>query len=129
MIVYGRVEPGQPEVEDMDIKQIGNALGVATVLDGSVRTSGNRVRITAQLITTEDGYQLWSDKFDREMDDIFSIQDEIARRITDRLKVKLVADSVVMSWIRGSRWRTTCFAGSMRSKANMLRLWSRRKKV
>ncbi len=77
----------------MDVKQIGNVLGVAAVLEGSVRTAGNRVRITSQLVATEDGYQLWSDKFDREMDDVFSIQDEIARRITERLKVKLVVDS------------------------------------
>lgn len=71
-------------------KKIGRELGVRTLLEGSVRKSGNRVRITAQLINADDGYRLWSDSFDRELDDIFLVQDEIARAIVNILKVRLM---------------------------------------
>ena len=68
---------------------IGRTLGVATVLQGSVRRAGNRVRVTAQLMNTHDGFQLWSERFDRDLDDIFAIQDEIARSIVERLALTL----------------------------------------
>ena len=55
-------------------------LGVTSVLQGSVRRAGNRVRVTVQLMNAQDGFQLWSERFDRDLDDIFAIQDEIARR-------------------------------------------------
>jgi serine/threonine-protein kinase len=73
----------------LDITDVGAKLRVATVLEGSVRKSGNRLRITAQLINVADGYHLWSERYDREIDDVFAIQDEIARTIADRLKVAL----------------------------------------
>jgi TolB-like protein/Tfp pilus assembly protein PilF len=73
----------------MDIREIGGKLGVETVVEGSVRKSGNQLRITAQLVKTSDGYHLWSDRFDREVRDVFTIQDEIGRSIVDALKVKL----------------------------------------
>lgn len=73
-----------------DIKGIGEQLNVDTVLEGSVRTAGTRVRITAQLINVEDGYHLWSETYDRELDDIFAIQDEISRAIVSALKVHLM---------------------------------------
>jgi serine/threonine-protein kinase len=73
-----------------DIKDIGRTLNVATVLEGSVRRAGTMLRITAQLVKVADGYHLWSDRFDREMGDVFAIQDEIAHAIADTLKVKLV---------------------------------------
>jgi TolB-like protein len=73
-----------------DIKVIGEKLGVQTLLEGSVRKAGNRVRITAQLINIADGYHIWSDSYDRELDDIFAVQDEIARAIVTALKVRLV---------------------------------------
>jgi len=76
--------------EEVDIRDIGEKLNVGTVLEGSVRKAGNRLRITAQLINIADGYHLWSKRFDREMQDIFEIQDEIAHAIVDQLKVKLV---------------------------------------
>ncbi len=76
-----------------DIRQIGKELGVAAVLEGSVRKSGQRVRITAQLISTEDGYHLFSETYDRTLDDIFAIQDEIALKITDQLKERLGIES------------------------------------
>lgn len=75
----------------LDVREIGQKLDVKTVLEGSIRKAGNRVRITAQLIDVEDGYHLWSEKFDREMNDIFAIQDEISMAIVDNLKVKLLA--------------------------------------
>lgn len=77
---------------NQDVRQIGRELGVDTVLEGSVRKSGQRVRITAQLINTEDGYHLFSETYDRTLDDIFAIQDEIALKITDQLKERLGID-------------------------------------
>jgi pentatricopeptide repeat protein len=72
--------------EKTDIREIGQKLNVKTLLEGSVRKAGNQVRITAQLIKVEDGYHLWSDRFDRNMEDIFAIQDEITEKIVDNLK-------------------------------------------
>ena len=74
-----------------DVRTIGERLNVGAVLEGSVRRSGQRLRITAQLIDVADGYHLWSETFEREMHDVFAIQDEIARAIVDTLKVKLLA--------------------------------------
>jgi len=71
--------------EQHDIREIGRLLNVSTVLEGSIRTSGNRVRLTAQLINVEDGFHIWSQSFDREMDDLFLIQDEIASDIATAL--------------------------------------------
>jgi len=72
-----------------DIRDIGKTLNVETVLEGSVRKAGSRLRITAQLIKVEDGYHLWSERYDRELEDVFAIQDEIARSIVEALEVKL----------------------------------------
>jgi serine/threonine protein kinase/Tfp pilus assembly protein PilF len=77
--------------EKIDVREIGKKLNVSTVLEGSIRKAGNRIRVTTQLINVEDGYHLWSEKFDREMEDIFAIQDEISLAIVDHLKVKLLA--------------------------------------
>ncbi len=74
---------------DVDIKEIGRRLDVDSILEGSVRKSGNKLRITAQLINVDDGYHVWSDRYDREMEDIFTIQDEIARSIVEKLEVAL----------------------------------------
>jgi TolB-like protein len=74
---------------DEELRVIGERLGVRTVLQGSVRRVGNRVRVTAQLMNAHDGYQLWSDRFDRDLDDIFALQDEIARAIVERLELTL----------------------------------------
>ena len=72
-----------------DIAEIGNRLKVATVLEGSVRRSANRIRVTAQLIDVATGFQRWSERYDRQMADIFDVQDEIARAIAEKLKVTL----------------------------------------
>ena len=69
-----------------DIRDIGKQLGVKTVLEGSVRKYGNRVRVTAQLINSENGYHKWSETYDRDLEDIFSVQDELANSIVDQLK-------------------------------------------
>ena len=75
--------------KNVDLRTIGEELSVATVLDGSVRKSGNRIRITAQLVSAADGYQLWSERYDRELTDVFAIQDEIATAIAAKLDVTL----------------------------------------
>ena len=72
-----------------DLRTIGDRLGVRTLLEGSVRRAGDRLRVTAQLTNAADGYQLWSERYDRGMDDIFAVQDEIARAIVARLRVTL----------------------------------------
>jgi TolB-like protein/Tfp pilus assembly protein PilF len=74
-----------------DLKAIGRKLGVAAVLEGSVRVDGGRVRVTAQLVKTADGYHLWSQTFDRELRGVFAVQDEIATAVVEALKVKLLA--------------------------------------
>jgi serine/threonine-protein kinase len=76
--------------KEADIRRIGEMLNVRTVLEGSVRKVGSRVRITAQLINAADGYHIWSERYDREMQDIFDVQDEISLAIVDALKVKLL---------------------------------------
>ncbi len=78
--------------KNIDIGTIGRQLGVETVLDGSVRKAGNRLRITAQLVGTADGYHLWSERYDREMRDIFEIQDEISHAVVAALKAKLLGE-------------------------------------
>src|SRR5262249_28940194 len=75
----------------MDSRQISLLLNVQSFLEGSVRKSGDRLRITAQLINAEDGFHLWSQTFDRKIEDIFAIQEEIARHIVEALRVKLLA--------------------------------------
>jgi len=75
--------------EKVDIREIGQKLNVDNLLEGSVRKVGNRVRITAQLIKVADGYHLWSERYDRDMEDVFAIQDEITEKIMDKLLVAL----------------------------------------
>jgi serine/threonine-protein kinase len=75
--------------KEADVRQIGEKLGVTSVLEGSVRKVGGRIRITAQLINVENGYHLWSETYDRQLEDVFAIQDEISRAIVDALKLRL----------------------------------------
>jgi len=74
---------------DMDIREIGRQLNVKTILEGSVRKSGPDLRIGVELINVEDGYELWSQRFDRKLDDVFAIQDEISRAVVEKLSVSL----------------------------------------
>jgi adenylate cyclase len=78
--------------KNFDLRKIGHKLNVKTVLEGSVRKQGNKLRITAQLINVEDGFHLWSERYDREIDDIFAIQDDIALAITEKLKIILLEE-------------------------------------
>jgi serine/threonine-protein kinase len=78
--------------KDINISEIGRALNVKTVLEGSVRKAGNRLRITTQLIDVADGYHMWSERYDRETKDIFDVQDEITLAVVDALKVKLLGE-------------------------------------
>ena len=75
--------------ENQDIREIGMKLEAHTIVEGSVRKAGNRLRITAQLINVADGYHLWSERYDRELEDVFAIQEEIAKNIVRALKIKL----------------------------------------
>jgi len=75
-----------------DMREVGEKLKVQTVLEGSIQKSGSQLRITAQLINIADGYHLWSEKYDRELKDVFSIQDEISLEIINKLKIKLLGE-------------------------------------
>jgi eukaryotic-like serine/threonine-protein kinase len=78
-----------------DIGKIGETLNVTTLLEGSVRTAGSRLRVTAQLVNTSDGYQLWSERFDGQMEDVFEIQDEIAKRVVEALELRLASSGTL----------------------------------
>jgi len=87
--VAARTSSFQFKGRHLDIKEIAIKLGVRTILEGSIRKSGNTVRITAQLIKADDGFHLWSETYDRELDDIFKVQDEISSAIVSSLKSSL----------------------------------------
>jgi TolB-like protein/predicted Ser/Thr protein kinase/Tfp pilus assembly protein PilF len=78
--------------QSTDVRRIADALGVTHILEGSVRKAGNRIRVTSQLITAEDGSHVWSERYDRELADVFAIQDEVAEAIAAVLRIKLSAD-------------------------------------
>jgi TolB-like protein len=87
--VIARSSAFQFKGQNQDVRAVGQALGATHLIDGSVRQAGNRVRITAQLVRAGDGVQLWSENYDRELTDIFAIQEEIARAIAGALRVPL----------------------------------------
>jgi adenylate cyclase len=89
MIVIARNSSFVYKGRSVDVRQVGKELGVAHVLEGSIRKSGDRVRITAQLVNTQSGDHVWSGRYDRKLDDIFTIQDEITRNIVMELQVNL----------------------------------------
>lgn len=84
----------------VDVREVGRSFGVSHVLEGSVRRTGDRVRITAQLITCAAGHHLWAERYDRRLDDIFSVQDEITREIVAALDVKLLRGEQAAAWRR-----------------------------
>ncbi len=105
--------------KQQDIREIGKKLNVAAVLEGSVRKDGNRLRVTAQLNSVADGYHLWSDTYERELKDVFTVQDEISRAIVNKLQLKLTTPEAIASrgnlqayelYLQGRyhwrRWRT-----------------------
>ncbi len=92
--VIGRTSSFRFKNQQQDLRQIGSELGVTHVVDGSVRRSGDTVRITAELLSAEDGVQLWNQTFDRELDDLLRVQAEIGRAVVGTLKVELLGDSL-----------------------------------
>ena len=127
--VAARTSSSQSKRQDLSVGQIGQQLNVGTVLEGSVRKAGNRLRITAQLINVSDGFHLWSERYDRDMDDVFAVQDDIARTVVEKLKVKLlgVADAPLVKkptdnveaygLVLQGRYYGLKFTGSMFDKA------------
>jgi TolB-like protein/tetratricopeptide (TPR) repeat protein len=91
--VAARTSAFQFKGQNLDISDIGRQLNVAHVLEGSVRKAGNRLRITAQLIQVDNGFHLWSETYEREMDDVFAIQDEIAVAISEAMEIELGTSS------------------------------------
>jgi TolB-like protein/tetratricopeptide (TPR) repeat protein len=88
--VAARTSSFQFRGQSMDVSKIGEQLNVGTILEGSVQKAGNKIRVTAQLINVSDGFHLWSGNFDRELDDVFAIQDEIAREVVSALASSLL---------------------------------------
>jgi serine/threonine-protein kinase len=90
--VVSRTSAFQFKGKAADVRQIGETLGVNMVLEGSVRRAGDRLRVTAQLVNVADGYQVWAQRFDRHLEDIFAIQDEISQSIVESLRGKLTGE-------------------------------------
>jgi TolB-like protein len=95
--VAGRTSAFAFKGRNEDLREIGEALGVNHILEGSVRKAGNTVRVTAQLIQVSDGFHMWSDTYDRELTDIFAIQDEISNAILAAMKAELIGDQSISS--------------------------------
>jgi TolB-like protein/Flp pilus assembly protein TadD len=91
--VAGRTSSFYFKGRNEDLREIGRKLGVSHILEGSVRRSGPKLRITAQLVSAKDGFHVWSQTYDREFTDVFAIQDEISRSVAEALKVRLVTGS------------------------------------
>lgn len=148
MRVASRTSAIHAKEKGLDIGEIGERLNVGTVLEGSVRTAGTRLRLAVQLTRVEDGHQLWSERYDRTMDDVFEVQDEIARAIAGSLKVKLApgasgpevrrgtddleAYNLYLRgryhWERRNRWRLKvaleCFQQAIDRDANYAAAWA-----
>jgi TolB-like protein len=84
--------------QQVPIRQIADTLGVNTVLEGSVRRAGNRIRVTAQLIDVPSGFQLWSERYDRELADVFAVQDSIASAIVNELRGRFAVEAPASSY-------------------------------
>ena len=94
--VAGRTSSFAFKGRNEDLRLIGDTLGVAHILEGSVRKAGATVRITAQLIQVDDGFHLWSETYDRQLNDVFAIQDEIATEILKQLKARLLDEEIAI---------------------------------
>jgi hypothetical protein len=101
--VAGRTSAFQFRNSQADPREIGKKLNVVNLLEGSVRKTDNRVRITARLVNATDGFNLWSETYDREMNDIFAIQADIARSVADALRVTLLGGEQKKSAARGTK--------------------------
>jgi len=100
--VAARTSSFQFKGKNEDLRTVGEKLNVGAILEGSVRKQGSRVRITAQLIKVGDGFHLWSETYDREMNDIFAVQDEIARSVAGSLKVALLGKKTAIPSSQGT---------------------------
>ena len=89
LFVVGRTSSFSFKGKDEDLRVIGEKLGVSHILEGSVRKEGNRVRVSAQLVKAADGYHLWSQTYDRTLEDIFAVQDDISNTVAQTLQVSL----------------------------------------
>ncbi len=98
--VAARTSSFQFKGKTEDLRTVGEKLNVGNILEGSVRKEGNKVRITAQLIKAADGFHLWSETYDRELDDIFTVQEDIARSVAASLKVKLLGGTTAMASVQ-----------------------------
>lgn len=112
------------EGQQLDLREVGRKLGVAHVLEGSVRSAGDRIRVTAQLIRAEDGFHLWSESYDRKMSDLFAVQDEIVAAINRTLQLHL---GVGVGAIRAARQQVDPLAYQNYLKG--LELWGTRSDV
>jgi len=114
--------------KEQDVTKIAEALRVSNILEGSVRRAGNRIRVTAQLINAENGYHLWSERYDREMADVFAIQDEIAQAIAGTLEVELTRHP---SHMREYRPNVPAYEAYLRGRHHLIKLtaesWARAK--
>lgn len=97
--VIGRTSSFSFKGKNEDLRIIGEKLGVANILEGSVQKEGNKIRVTAQLIRTADGFHLWSDKYDRDLEGIFKLQDDIANAVVKELKLKLLSGKTYSSYM------------------------------
>ena len=88
--VVARTSAFQFKGQARDLRDVGEKLNVGHVLEGSVRKAGDRLRVNVQLINTDDGYHIWSERFDRDLDDVFAVQDEIGRAVVQKLKPRLL---------------------------------------
>jgi TolB-like protein len=101
--IASRTSASQFKGRSVDVRDIGRALGVGAVLEGSVRKAGDQVRITAQLVSSTDGYHLWSESFDRQLEDIFAVQSEIAQKLVTALRLSLTQQETALIERRGTR--------------------------
>jgi TolB-like protein/cytochrome c-type biogenesis protein CcmH/NrfG len=95
------------KVNQIPFTEIGRQLGVAHLLEGSVRRDGNQIRVTAQLIKVDDGFHLWSHTWDRELDSIFAIQDEIAAAVVEKLRIELLGELPHVTVVNTESWELT----------------------
>ncbi len=92
--VISRTSVMQFKDAEVDIKEIGHRLNVANILEGSIRREGNRIRVVAKLIDSQDGFHLWSDTYEKELESVFDLQEDVARNIADVMRVKLTEDNL-----------------------------------
>jgi len=92
--VAGRTSSFHFKGSNPDLREVGNILGVAYILEGSVRKQGNQIRVTAQLVQASDGFHIWSDTYDFQLNDIFAVQDELAEQVADALQTRLIGEKL-----------------------------------